>query len=454
MNDPLVSILVPTYNGERFLRATLRSALEQTYRSIEVIVGDDGSTDGTPEILAAVGASDQRVRVIRHEPNIGPLENPRHLLGQARGEYVKYLMHDDVLAADCVRELLRGMQANPETTMAFSHRVLISEDGRPVPDHQFPKLRDRPGTIDGRQLGAEVLGSCTNVIGEPTTVLFRRDAVSPEDLWSLDGRTVDVLNDVQLWLTLLARGPAFYTPRTLSRFRRHSGQNTHNPKYLGRGERDWSRLADWGARNGFFLTEMQERRAHARALLEAAARLNQVISGPNYGATLEAAFLSTARLVELATATPIDPRQGLPDRAHGRSVLGHFAQELDVWTQVYPFALAAPALEQAEISGTVQALREVLAAGVAERVLLAVPTDSVDDAVPLVEDALAEGSDIDIEMVPTDTPATLLPDPWLAVVPQGATWHHGRSLAMWTFPSSGADPAPAPAVEQEAVRTQ
>lgn len=437
MTDPLVSILVPTYNGERFLRAALRSALGQSHRTIEVLVGDDGSTDRTPEILAAIAAEDARVRILRFDPNIGPLENPRRLLAEARGEYVKYLMHDDVLATDCVRELVRGMQQHPEATMAFSHRVLIDEDGKPVPGHEFRKLADRPTLLEGRELGNHVLLNCANVIGEPTTVLFRRADVPPDELWMVDGRTVDVLNDVQLWLRLLAEGPAFYTPRTLSRFRYHPGQNSHNPRYLGRGERDWSRLTDWAARHGFLTGDLEERRAQARALVEAAGRLHQLVDTPNYGAALEAAFLSVSRLVELASGAPVEPTRGLAERAHERSNLDRFRQELDAYTRVYPFALAAPALEAAEVSDTVQTFREVRTAGNAERCLIAVAPDRVDEYVPLVERALAEGPDIDVELVPTDDPAALLQDVWLAVLPRGATWHRGRALGTWRFDPAG-----------------
>ncbi|MGY2064411.1 FkbM family methyltransferase [Blastococcus sp. SYSU DS0619] len=435
--EPLVSILVPTYNGERFLKAALRSALGQSHRNIEVLVGDDGSTDRTPEILARVAAEDARVRVLRFDPNIGALENPRRLLAEARGEYVKYLMHDDVLGTDCVRELVRGMQQHPEAAMAFSHRMLIDEQGKAVPDHEFPKLADRPTLLAGEGLGNYVLLNCANVIGEPTTVLFRRDDVDPAELWIIDGRTVDVLNDVQLWLHLLAKGPAFYTPRTLSRFRLHAGQNTHNPRYLGRGERDWSRLADWGARHGFLAGEGHERRAQARALVEAANRLHQLIDTENYGAALEAAFLSTAALVELTRPTPATRATGLAERAHGPAVRDRFTQELDVWTRRYPVALAAPALDPVEVGATVQAFRELLAAGVAERAVVTVPPADLDHAVPLLESALAAGPDIDLELVPAEDPAVLLPEPWLAVVPRRRWWHEGRALATWTFDLPG-----------------
>ena len=448
VTDPLVSILVPTYNGERFLKAALRSALGQSYRNIEVLVGDDASTDRTPEILAAVAAEDARVRVLRFDANIGAMENPRRLLAEARGEYVKYLMHDDVLGPDCVRELVRGMQEHPEATMAFSHRVLVDEHGKPVPNHEFRKLIDRPGLIDGRELGNVVLVNCSNLIGEPTTVLFRRDDVSPADLWMVEGRIVDVCNDVQLWLYLLARGPAFYTPRTLSRFRSHGEQNSRNPRYIGRAERDWSRLVHWGAQHGFLTEEGQERRAQARALVLAAGRLQQLIDTPDYGPALEAAFLSTAALVDLLRPTSDTRSQPLPERAHGPALRERFGQELDVWTREYPAALAAPALDPAEIEATVQAFRDLLAAGVSRRAIVAVPAADLDRAVPLLEAALAHGPDIDVELVTAEEPATLLPEPWLAVVPGDRWWHEGRALATWTFDLPSATDTEAPAVRR------
>jgi hypothetical protein len=137
--------------------------------------------------------------------------------------------------------------------------------------------------------------------------------------------------------------------------------------------------------------------------------------------------------VELGSAAPVDGLGGLQRRAHGRPGLDRLTQELDVWSRTYPVALAAPALEPAEIGATVEALRDVLAAGVTKRAVLAVPPAGVERAVPLVESALAQGPDIDIELVPTDAPATLLSEPWLAVVPRGSTWHDSRALAVWTF---------------------
>ena len=182
MSRPLVSVLVPTYNGERFLGQAMASALAQTYTEIEVLVGDDASTDGTAALLAGIADADARVRVIRHERNVGAFDNPVQLFDAARGEYVKYLLHDDVLAPECVETLVAGMAAGPSVGLAFSYRTHIGEDGGPVPGGDAPPVLTRTGLLDGVLLGDLVLASCTNVIGELTTCLFRRSDVDPRAL--------------------------------------------------------------------------------------------------------------------------------------------------------------------------------------------------------------------------------------------------------------------------------
>ncbi|MGY1820333.1 glycosyltransferase family 2 protein [Geodermatophilus sp. SYSU D00079] len=433
MSQPLVSILIPTYNGERFLRPALRSALEQTHRNVEVLVGDDASTDRTPDVLAEFQA-DPRVRVLRYSRNIGAFENPRRLLAEARGEYVKFLLHDDVLASDCVRDLVKGMQSAGDVTLAFSHRSFIGDDGRPLPNTQPKPFSDKAGPVDGVALGDLVLGNCTNVIGELTTVLFRRADVAPDELWEADGRQLAVLGDVGLFLRLLTRGRAYYSPRTLSRFRIHGGQRSQGAQMVPASVRDWVALIDWAGRQGFLAAEGQERRAHVEALAMASGVLRGASGSPHGASCLEALFLSVARLTELETGTAADIAQPLADRAHRPESLRRFRQEVDVWSRRLPRALAAPAPDAAEVTATIDAFRELRDAGRAEQFLLATHTSLVDETVPLVEAALDQGPDVDVELVPTDEdPSLLLPGPWLAVTPRrdGPPWHRGRATAVW-----------------------
>jgi hypothetical protein len=428
---PLVSILIPTYNGQRFLRETLRSALTQTHKNIEVVVGDDASTDQTAAILAEAAAADARVRVIRHESNVGPYLAPGALLPHARGEYIKYLLHDDLLAPGCLHALLKGMRS-PDVTLAFSHRSAIDEAGQPIPGIDFVRLGTDAGPLNGRQLGDFTLENLNNVIGEVTTCLFRRRDVDPEWLWQVDGRRMAALGDLSLWLRLLSKGDAWYEPRTLSSFRRHGDQQSTVTRVRAGAAQDWPRLIDWARRQGFLTDPGQELRAHTRALVNAATVHVPLHADADGTLPLEAVFLSTSRLLELRGRGPAEAGVPLVDRAHGTAGLNHFSQELDVWSRTFPQALAAPALDPAEVDATVDAFRQITAAGAATRLLLAVGAAELEDMLPLVESAIAKGADVDIEVAPTDEPATLLTHDWLAVAPRGSAWHEGRT-AVWTF---------------------
>jgi hypothetical protein len=438
VSRPLVSVLVPTYNGERFLGQALASALAQTHTEIEVLVGDDASTDGTATLLAGIADADARVRVIRHERNVGAFDNPVHLLEAARGEYVKYLLHDDVLAPECVEALVAGMTAGPSVGLAFSYRTHIGEDGGPVSGGDAPPVLTRTGLLDGVLLGDLVLTSCTNVIGELTTCLFRRSDVDPRALWQVDGRQLAANGDIALWLDLIAGRRAFYTVQPLSSFRVHGGQRSQDLGLVAAGTRDWPLLIDWGRRRGYLADPDDEQSAHAQALQVAAGVHAQLAGTAEAAAALEAVLLSTTRLVELRTSGSHDLDRPLAERAHSPAALTLLDQELDVHARTHPFALAAPRSEPAEVRATVSALREVVARGAAGRLVLAVPAADVETIVPLVEAALADGPDLEVDLVPTDDPGALLPAPWLAVAPAGRRWHRGRAAAVWTV-----RPAPA-----------
>jgi glycosyltransferase involved in cell wall biosynthesis len=443
---PLVSVLVPTYNGERFLRQALRSALTQTHRNLEILVGDDGSTDGTPAILAEIAATDPRVRVIRHPQNLGPHGNTKALLADARGDFVKFLLHDDLLAPACIQVLLKGMRA-PNISLAFSHRALVDADGKPIAGHEFPKPAQTAGELKGRQLGNAVLEGLNNVIGEATTVLFRRADVDLDTLWLVDGKRVFGLDDLSLWLRLLEKGDAWYDPRTLSFFRWHDEQRSSQERIKGGAASDWPRLFDWACRHGFLTDPAQERRAFANALINAAATHGRLHATESSLLPLEGAFLAIARLLEMRGG-PIDRTQPLQDRAHQAGLLGRFGQQLDVWGRTYEYAVAAPPVDAAQVSATVDAFRRVHEAGLTGRFLLAVDEAQLQPMVELAEAALDAGSDVDVQLVPTSDPLELITDGRIAVAARGHTWHQGRAAGLWSF-----DPPCAPAVDGSSVRS-
>jgi len=104
--NKLVSILIPVYNREKYIEETVKSALTQTYRNIEVIVVDNKSTDNTWEILKMLAKQDNRIRIFQNETNIGPVRNWRRCIDEAKGEYGKILWSDDLIAPDFIEKTL------------------------------------------------------------------------------------------------------------------------------------------------------------------------------------------------------------------------------------------------------------------------------------------------------------------------------------------------------------
>lgn len=125
--NPLVSIIIPTYNAKKWLREAVDSALAQTYTQCEVIVVDDGSTDGTREWLTE--AYGQRIRYV-HQVNGGTASARNLGLKHARGEFIQFLDSDDLLGPEKVASHVECLVSNPEVDIPLG-RVLWFYDNRP-----------------------------------------------------------------------------------------------------------------------------------------------------------------------------------------------------------------------------------------------------------------------------------------------------------------------------------
>lgn len=94
---PLLSVLIPTYNREAYIRDCIGSVLGQQFKDFEIIVSDNDSTDRTVEIVEALALGDSRIRLLRHPANRGPLPNWAECLRAARGYYIHWLWSDDTV---------------------------------------------------------------------------------------------------------------------------------------------------------------------------------------------------------------------------------------------------------------------------------------------------------------------------------------------------------------------
>ncbi|MGD8279436.1 MAG: glycosyltransferase family 2 protein, partial [Gemmatimonadota bacterium] len=95
-NAPLLSVGLPVWNGLPYLEETLRSILNSEFQDYEIIVCDNASTDGTPELLAEYAAREPRIRFVRNETNIGAARNYNLTFELARGRYFRWMASDDL----------------------------------------------------------------------------------------------------------------------------------------------------------------------------------------------------------------------------------------------------------------------------------------------------------------------------------------------------------------------
>lgn len=126
---PLVSVVVPVFNGERYLRQSLDSILAQTYPRIEVLVMDDASSDATAEILSDYG---DRVSVFWQSSNRGIYANANDGIARCRGDYIAVYHADDVYDCEIVRREVEFLQRCPEAGAVFCLDVIIDQAGRPI----------------------------------------------------------------------------------------------------------------------------------------------------------------------------------------------------------------------------------------------------------------------------------------------------------------------------------
>jgi glycosyltransferase involved in cell wall biosynthesis len=221
---PRVSVCVPAYQAAANLRETLDSVWSQTFEDFELVIVDDGSSDGTGEIIAA--QRDPRLRAFAHGKNKGQEATVADTVAHARAPLVKFLDADDLLHPDCLAVMVAAFDANPGAALAFSRRDILPDD---PDDPALPEWLADIGDLasgferidevnDGHELLRQYLRARIpgNWIAEPAGVMARR-----ADLVAVGGynRRVRQNNDVDLWLRLMPRGDVIYIDRPLFTYR-------------------------------------------------------------------------------------------------------------------------------------------------------------------------------------------------------------------------------------------
>lgn len=206
----VISVVIPTYNTVRFVREAVVSALAQTRPDIEVIVVDDGSSDGSAETLRDL--DDPRLRVVRQDHGgSGAARNTG--LRLAFGELVAFLDADDYWAPRNLERQAAFLESHPEVDMTFSHSLVVDEEGR--------SLGFKTSSIAGTISFSRLLRA--NEIGNGSCVLLRREAL--ERAGPFDP-ALPACVDIDVWLRVARLRPdnVAAIPEVLTYYRRRQGQ--------------------------------------------------------------------------------------------------------------------------------------------------------------------------------------------------------------------------------------
>ncbi len=209
---PMVSVLMPTYNRAEYLEEAVQSVLGQSFRDLELIVIDDGSTDGTGELLRRL--SDARLRVIR-QAHAGLVAALNAGLAAARGQYVARNDSDDAWLPELLAVLVPALAARDEVGFAYGRSAGMRSDGSPSPGAWRGSAMRYPADPFRSLLYADYTATAAT--------LYRRACI--DRIGGYDAG-VELSEDWDLALQVARESPVVFVDRVLARFRQHASNAT------------------------------------------------------------------------------------------------------------------------------------------------------------------------------------------------------------------------------------
>jgi glycosyltransferase involved in cell wall biosynthesis len=240
-----VSVIIPAYNSERFLSQTIESVQRQTFSDWELIVVDDGSSDGTASIAQSYACRDIRVRVVQQaNSGLAAARNRGYTESNPTSQFVAFLDNDDVWDPDALETLVQLLEGNPAAVGAHGNHRYIDAAGRPCDADGRPWHADQPKPSVLQRWALLSDGIVPWPDDKPTTfavlvlvyypvtpglILIRRSALNGMEVEGMElfDRNCDPAPDWDLWLRLSRQGDFAYLDKVILGYRRHESNLTH-----------------------------------------------------------------------------------------------------------------------------------------------------------------------------------------------------------------------------------
>ncbi len=213
---PVISVLMPSYNGESFLAMALESLANQTLHEFELVIRDDGSKDRTLRLIESF--KDARFRLLdKPSPRHGLFPNLNTILKEARAPLCQILCQDDFLEPDALKEIVNFWNGHPQIELLFTKNRMMDWEGNLG---EPPRLDDLPSVLSS-SLAAQHFFFHGCIPGNLSTVSFRTASA-----WALGGfdTNLTVSGDYDLWARLIQTGAMGILQKPLVRIRSHKGQ--------------------------------------------------------------------------------------------------------------------------------------------------------------------------------------------------------------------------------------
>lgn len=207
---PAVSVLMPAYNTKKYLRASVESVLNQTFTDFQFVIVDDGSTDGTSEILQEYSARDSRIHLIRKRNNEGLTNALTTAFGAAQGPYIARMDSDDIAMPTRLAQQVQHLESHCDCVVVGTRAITIDVDGR-----RGPPFYD--GHMDHRAIDQWHMSGRGNCLVHPT-VMFRRSAFDRVGGYR---PKFEPAEDYELWLRFAEVGELAVLPEYLLEYRVH-----------------------------------------------------------------------------------------------------------------------------------------------------------------------------------------------------------------------------------------